>query len=192
MKLFFDTETTGLPNYDKPAHAEGQPRLVQIASILDDEEGKEVASMNLIIRPHSFEIPQETVKIHGITTEYAIKHGVYADCAINMFSSMLSLCTSIIGHNVNFDKFIMTGELLRQNCPTALNFLNTIGQYCTQQNLINVCRIQGKDGSFKRPRLQEAYKHAFGEEFEGWHNAMSDVKATRRLYYWLEERENKK
>ena len=69
MYLFFDTETTGLPKrYNAPMDdLDNWPRLVQVAWILFDEEGKEIVSNSYIVRPEGFIIPKESSLIHGIT-----------------------------------------------------------------------------------------------------------------------------
>jgi DNA polymerase-3 subunit epsilon len=38
---------------------------------------------------------------------------------------------------------------------------------------------------FKSPRLEEAYRIMFGERMDGAHDAMSDVKATARLFFHI-------
>lgn len=40
---------------------------------------------------------------------------------------------------------------------------------------------------FKSPNLQEAYKHFFGVEFEGAHDAMADVRACKDVFFKLKE-----
>jgi hypothetical protein len=42
------------------------------------------------------------------------------------------------------------------------------------------CKLQGRGFGYKAPRLNELYKHLFGNWFEGAHNAMIDVEATAR------------
>lgn len=44
-------------------------------------------------------------------------------------------------------------------------------------------------GGYKNPNLQEAYKHFFGVEFEGAHDAMADVRACRDVFFKLNELE---
>jgi len=33
--------------------------------------------------------------------------------------------------------------------------------------------------------LSEAYRHAFGKDFDGAHDAMSDIRATKDVYFWI-------
>ncbi len=76
MYLFFDTETTGVPaNYRAPASdSNNWPRLVQIGWLLTDETAMQIESAEYLIKPDGFTIPQDAAKIHGITTELALKN----------------------------------------------------------------------------------------------------------------------
>lgn len=69
---FFDCETTGVPakGLKWDADFEQFPHVVQLAWSLGDKE------KSYIIKPDNYEIPPETIAIHGITTERAIAEGV--------------------------------------------------------------------------------------------------------------------
>ncbi len=71
MYLFFDTETTGLPqNWKAPVtDLNNWPRMIQIAWILCDDKGNRIESDDFIIKPENFEIPKDASTIHGISTE---------------------------------------------------------------------------------------------------------------------------
>jgi DNA polymerase-3 subunit epsilon len=70
--LFFDTETTGLPLFHEPSEDPRQPHLVQLAAVLVDiDTRKTLGSLDLTIAPDGWEIPDDVVKIHGITNEHA-------------------------------------------------------------------------------------------------------------------------
>jgi hypothetical protein len=51
----------------------------------------------------------------------------------------------------------------------------------------DLCKLpsQFKRGGYKWPKLQEAYKHFFGEEFASAHDAMADLRACRRVFFHL-------
>ena len=71
--LFYDTETTGLPDRKAPSDSPGQPHLVQIAAVLVDPETLEVLGrMNRIVAPDDWTISKEVSAIHGITHERAL------------------------------------------------------------------------------------------------------------------------
>jgi len=73
MYLFFDTETTGLPQfYNAPiTQVNNWPRLVQLAFIEYYEDGSLVAKHNYIIKPEGFMIPPDATLIHRNTNENA-------------------------------------------------------------------------------------------------------------------------
>jgi hypothetical protein len=49
--LFFDVETTGIANFNAPPEADFQPRIVQLGALLCDDSRRDIAAINLIIRP---------------------------------------------------------------------------------------------------------------------------------------------
>jgi len=77
MYLFFDTETTGLPkNWKAPVtDLNNWPRMIQIAWILCDQNGTRIESDDFIIQPEGFTIPSDASRVHGISTEKAIREG---------------------------------------------------------------------------------------------------------------------
>ena len=59
MRIFLDTETTGLPKRRNApiSDLENWPRLVQLAWVLIDSNGKEVSAVERIVKPNGFVIP---------------------------------------------------------------------------------------------------------------------------------------
>jgi DNA polymerase III epsilon subunit-like protein len=49
----------------------------------------------------------------------------------------------------------------------------------------SICKLPGKYGDYKWPKLQESHLHFFGKEFEGAHDAMADVRACAAVYWAL-------
>ncbi len=49
--LFYDTETTGLPDFKARSHEPTQPHIVQLGLAWFDEEGREIGHGELIVRP---------------------------------------------------------------------------------------------------------------------------------------------
>ena len=184
--LFFDTETTGIPiDYKAPSSdTDNWPRLVQLAWILEDEKGNMVNTNNLIISPDGFTIPNDASKVHGITTEIAMKEGIPLDKAINQFIEDFNSARYIVGHNVDFDKKIVGAEMIRLGMK---DIMDSKKSYCTMQSSIDFCKIPGKYG-YKYPKLQELYKILFGCEFDNAHDAMSDIEATKKCFWELRKR----
>jgi DNA polymerase III epsilon subunit-like protein len=184
--IFFDTETTGLPNdYNAPATATGNwPRLVQLGWILTDSKYNVITKRNLIIKPEGFVIPSSSSDVHGITTRMAMENGVSLSSALQLFSEDLKKATRCIGHNVSFDKKVVACELYRKGMP---DLLSRKPSTCTMRTTTDLCRIPGRYG-YKYPKLQELHEHLFGYEFSDAHDAMSDITATLKCYKELKRR----
>jgi len=92
MFLIFDTETTGLPR-DKNAPItdfDNWPRAVQLAWQLLDNNGLLLESGNRIIRPEGFTIPFNASRVHGITTELALRDGHKLEEVLADFQQVLN------------------------------------------------------------------------------------------------------
>lgn len=184
MKLFFDTETTGMANFKESPDSRCQPRLVQLGALLVDANNNELITVNMIVKPDGFEIPKEASNIHGISTEKANEIGVSLESVMKIFIQLRSMSDTIIGHNLNYDVFVMRGEWMR----LGLSYDDSEkDQFCTMQASTNICKIPGKYGKFKWPKLVEVYNFAFGKEFVGAHDAMADIRATKDVYNWLQD-----
>lgn len=183
MILFFDTETTGKADFKSPPDRDWQPRLVQLGAIMTDDDGKELSSINLIVKPNGFVIPEEASSIHGFTTKMAIECGIPLEEVLPVFGSLACNCNTFVAHNIDFDEFVMTGEFIRAGFESH-PFETDATFLCTMKGMTDICKLPGPYG-FKWPKLQEAYLHAFGKEFDGAHDAMADVRACLALHVWL-------
>lgn len=183
MYLFFDTETTGIPrNYRAPAtDVRNWPRLVQIAWLLTDEKAKELASAEYIIKPDGFTIPAGASRIHGITTEMAMRKGVDLDFVLDVAAASIDRATVLIAHNVQFDEKILGAEFVRAGLP---NRAESKPRRCTMQAATNYCRLPGPYG-YKWPTLAELHSKLFNKSFDDAHQALADVRACARCYFEL-------
>lgn len=188
--LILDTETTSKADMRADPSAPHQPHIVQLAAILMDDAAKEIMSMNVIIKPEGgWTIPDEAAAIHGITTKFATEVGVPIATALKMLSAMKESAWTYVAHNVSFDKFLIICEVKRitlwrpESMPDKKWF-------CTMEAMTPICNLPGPFGP-KWPKLIEAYKHAFGEGFDGAHDALTDVRAAARLFFWLREQKAK-
>ncbi len=182
MFLIFDTETTGLPGiHNAPVtDVDNWPRLVQLAWVSYDYRGKLVEAGNYIIKPEGFTIPFAAEKIHGISTERALKDGKDLKDVLEYFTAALEKTDWIVGHNVDFDLKIVGAEFIRNEIPTKLFDIPSL---CTKELSTDYCAIPGgKGGKHKWPTLAELYTRLFNEDFEEAHNAAADVAATSRCF----------
>jgi len=185
MYLFFDTETTGLPlNWKAPVtDLNNWPRLVQIAWILSNESNNRIETGTFIIKPEGFTIPLEASRVHGISTERALKDGVELSSLLNKFNKLVDQADFIVAHNIAFDEKIIGAELIRNNVSTHFE---TKPKLCTMKSSTDYCQIQGPYG-YKWPKLSELHIKLFGADFEGAHDAFADIDATEKCFWKLHE-----
>lgn len=187
MYLFFDTETTGLPNnYNAPIeNLNNWPRLVQLAWVVYDNNAEQKTGMNYIIKPEGFVIPEQASRVHGITTERAIKEGQPLIKVLEEFARVVGDSKLLIAHNMSFDEKIIGAEFLRKNINHDL--FDTV-RFCTMKESTDFCQLPGNFGDYKWPRLAELHAKLFGKSFEGAHDALADVNACARCFFELIER----
>lgn len=187
MYLIFDTETTGLPrNWNAPiSDLSNWPRMVQLAWILYDQAGNEIESESDIIKPNGFLIPQEVVKVHGITTERALQDGEELGVVLRKFINVLDRAEYLIAHNMSFDEKIVGAELIREKIYP--NRTTKIKKICTKEISTDYCKIPG-DYRYKWPSLSELYFILFKTNFEEAHNATVDVRICARCFFELKRR----
>lgn len=187
MKLFFDTETTGVPaNYRAPmSDTNNWPRLVQIGWIV--LEGNTVfESMEYIVKPDGFEIPVGASNVHKITTEIAIASGHPIAEVVNVFKAYIDNADTIVGHNIDFDVNIFGAEYWRlfQSNPFAGKKM-----VCTMKSSTNFCALSGGyNGNYKWPKLSELYFKLFEKDMGAAHTALQDIENTVSCYRALVER----
>jgi len=208
--LFYDTETTGLPekgafNYDKWPHIVQLSFLVYEYTEQQEATGvplqilQPIAAGDYIIAPHGYQIPQEASDIHGISHNRAVIHGSAARSALEDFLYHIGKVDTIVAHNANFDKNTIHGVLHR------LGMLNNQTQWQTKPGVYEVCTMLETtafcgmpfvnkenvpypgDSRIKWPRLSELYNVLFPEDPLplGLHNSLIDVRSTARCYFHL-------
>lgn len=195
--LFYDTETTGLPLFSEPSEHPGQPHIVQLAAVLADLDTEQtIASMDVIIRPGGWVIPDEVSAIHGITTEHAMDVGIPETIAVDMFMSLWAGRLRI-AHNESFDARILRIALKRHHDKRDPDLVLQpsddwkVGKAeCTARmstpilNLPPTAKmIAAGRKHAKTANLGEAYKHFSGKDLENAHSAMADVQACMYIYF---------
>ena len=188
LLLGYDVETQNLPLFREPSSDPRQPHIVQLAAKLIDSETRQCyQAIDLIVKPDGWEIPEETVKIHGITTGTANRVGVPEEAVLMMLLTLEEIADVRIAHNESFDARIIRIAIKRFIDDEQADRWRASESYCTMHNCTNICRIPDTKGrkKFKWPRLEEAYKHFTGEEMTNAHNAMADVDACISVYWGI-------
>lgn len=152
--IFFDLETTGT--------SIDTDRVIQIACIKIDSDGTKTEKQ-ILINP-TIPIPKDASDVHGITDEIVKDAPKFVNIAKAMYS-FFEGC-DIAGFNSdNFDVPLLMMEFER----VGLTFPDWD---CVFVDVLKYERLLHSN------KLTEVYKRYTGEELDGAHDAMNDVRAT--------------
>jgi DNA polymerase-3 subunit epsilon len=201
MILFFDTETTGFVDDRMPPGHECQPHIVQLAALLTDSDGKEYAAFNSVVQvPADVMVPAAASGVHGITTHISHTFGIYPTAANYMWDRMAQMAHTIVAHNIKFDRAVMETAFMRRppvnskaGIPTDLNSRHADKAWvCTMEMASPILNLPPTDrmkaAGFdkpKPPKLEECVKYFFGEDLDGAHDALVDVRACARIFFHM-------
>lgn len=200
MYMFFDTETTGLPNFNLGLTDAAQPRILQIAMLLRDADGRDIAAWKAPIKPEGWRVDERKVNdqgkptayaIHGIGNAYLEQYGVGIKQALGMFRWFESKATLKVAHNYRFDGFLLKSEHERAGVAPIDP---PIDKFCTMKVMTDLMKLPPTANmvaaGFDKPKsakLSEAYKYCTGRELIGAHDAFADVKACADVFFWIKE-----
>lgn len=187
--VFLDTETTGLPKYRNAAALQAPfnwPEIVSVAWLVY-EDGHLVSSSYGIIKPQGWMISKDSIKIHGITQEYAEKNGRNLGFMLRELSNDLDNATAVVAHNMEFDKNVLFNAYKWHLDTNPLHFWPGI-EICTMAKSTDELKLPSKFPTsyrpYKPPSLLELYEGTFpGKKFEGQHNSLKDTEALAEIYW---------
>lgn len=195
--LFLDTETNcfadeiGADTYKRPHFEEDgsliYPHISQISWIITSTGGKELLRRDFIIKPVGYSISENATSVHKIDNVFALEHGVNIEDVMTILKNDIDAYDvyKICGHNVKFDIHMIEAEALRIDDE---DFYNEIVDFhyedtCSNSKIMHYVGGLDKRGRIKRPRLGELYIKLFGHDFEGAHNSLSDIIATKECFF---------
>lgn len=189
--LFYDGETSGLPDWKAPSESPQQPHIVQLAACLVNADTRAVvSSMDVIIKPSGWTIADDIVAVHGITNEFAGDVGVPEAAALGMLLDLWDGGRRVrVGHNESFD-----ARIIRIGCkrfiPVAADPWKAAPALCTQRMATPIVKaaptekmIAAGRSHTKTCNLAEAYEHFTGQAPVGAHTAMGDVRMCMAVYW---------
>lgn len=181
-----DTESTGLPDYSKPADAPGQPRVCSIGIILTTEELGIESQTSFLVRPTGwvFDNASEAAKVNGLTYERLMDEGVPIVEAIQPYVEAIDAGRIIAGFNVIHDLKMLRAEM--RHVGLEDRYLKT-RYVCAMQGCRKLVDARGATGKRKAPRLEEACTF-FGIEQKDKHTALDDALAAHAILQRLRER----
>lgn len=194
MILFFDTETTGLPDFKGRSHDPAQPHLVQLALVTFDDEGNEAVAECVIIKPDGWTITPELTAIHGISQERAMDEGIPEDIATQMFVVSQAKASLRVAHNESFDRRILRIAMTRAGVERdMIEAIEKRPSYDTCDSAKPIVNLPPTDRMMaagfngpKPPKLEECIKHFFDEDLPGAHDALIDTRACAKIYFHLQ------
>lgn len=198
--LFYDTETSGLPLFREPSDHPDQPHIVQLgACLVDADERRVISSIDLIVRPDGWEIPQEVANVHGITTEYAQKVGVPERLTVQALLDLERAAIYRVAHNESFDARILRIACMRFQDLDIADAWKVRAAKCTAQMSTPILALPPTERMravgrthHKTPNLGEAYRFFTGRELVGAHSAMVDVRACMDVFFAIQTQEAQK
>ena len=174
--LIFDTETTGLPRSRVPSHVEPNnwPHIVSISWVILNTDANHIEKQkSYIVKPLNWVIPDDSIKIHGITQEKAKNEGHELAKVIGEF--LAENYDVLVAHNLEFDLNVLYNAI---QWDLELPFKTLKKQmFCTMELSRDICKLKGNFTSYKSPKLSELYEYAFKRqpEKESLHNSLYDV-----------------
>jgi DNA polymerase-3 subunit epsilon len=195
--VVFDTETTGLPTNQNAPFADSAkwPHIIQLSFMVFDTERKEILEYSdyIIQLDSSVTISPESIAIHQITAERSQREGIPIKHALAHLAENISEADVIVGHNIIFDKRMLTVELMRNKMKNCL-YRNgvAIPEYCTMKRTIELCKLPAINkitgevyANYKYPTLSELHTQLFCRKPRGTHNAIADVMICLRCYVMI-------
>lgn len=200
--LIFDTETTGLCpkkcvlNFD---NVDKWPSIMQLSYVMYDVETNRITKFRdyIIKIPENISISEESIKIHGITREFATNNGVDLMPVLFEFMNDFENAAEVIGHNLEFDLNLLKAEIMRKikyelyyfESVCFEEFLEEVNSYsnyiCTMKETIDLCAIERTNSRgvyMKFPTLNELHFKLFQTTPKNLHNALNDVLVCLRCY----------
>lgn len=184
--LFYDTETTGMPLFDQPSADPRQPHLLQIAAALvDTDTRRDLATINLTVRPDDWTIDPAAQAVHGITMEHAEAVGLPEWLALRTFLELWHHADVRVGHVESFDCRIVRIAMKRYVSDAAADAWKLAPARCTRALAkAHVPTLPAAGGG----SLACVHRHYLGTDFEDAHTAEADMRAAQRIYFAMLER----
>ena len=193
ISLIYDTETTGLFDFNLPLMDMRQPEVIQLCAKLS-MDGKILSSVNLFVHGEK-EIDEKAFETHRIDRAMTAAVGVSRTAMCRTFVAMAHKADVLVGHNEEFDAKMLTRSI-RSEGGTA-EVMQRKAHFCTMKTSTNLCAIPNvsKNGKpprpgYKWPSLAEAYAILVDPRgFSNAHDAEADVDACHEIYRVLRHRE---
>ena len=188
MKLFFDIEATGLPEFisnnkffppEQLDKYEGS-RIIELGIILCDK-GEVVETYNSIVKPDNFtKLDPFITKLTGITDEQINEEGKDLKTVFKEIEPLLNKAKVLNSYNIGYDYNVLVSELYRHRQRNLIKKIKEKKIECTYQLSKKILYL----GSYK---LEKVYKELFKKDPKQDHRAFNDAILCKDVYYKLKE-----
>lgn len=187
-RLFFDTETTGLPYFPLPPSKDykkyNRCRIVEIAWVVTEgNDGKIISEKRFLVSPNNWVIPVEISKIHGISQEMVKEEGISIDKVFDELLKDLEGVKWLVAHNTPFDVYVTKAEFHRYKRDKLVKRFEECKKYCTLVK--SRCIWPGQKNN-----LSSVFERLFEYKFEGAHTALEDTKACKDVFFKIRKMKN--
>lgn len=190
LTFIFDIETTGLFIRERNKKVDFKNlnnfdncRIVSISWIIIETDNTDniIEKKNYYIKPDNFNVPQESINIHGLTNEFLLLNGISVH---NVFEKLIDIFSTntknyiihIVSHNINFDINVLKSELYRYNYFNLLNIVENTNIFCTMLESHKIMNMG------KWPKLKEAYMYFYNKDIENAHQSEFDTLYCYQIY----------
>lgn len=192
MYLVFDTETSGLPSFKLPLDDPSQPKLMQLAFVMLDDEFKERSRFHSNVKHiDQYDVNPFAYAAHGLSYQECQDTGIPLVCVVDLFTQIISQCSCQVAHNLKFDKMI-SDIAINTIYKDEYNVSWSESDFCTMLQSTEICKIPHKNGRAgnKWPTVKEAYEKLLNKQLVGnFHNATFDLDATVEIFKHLKSLE---
>ena len=150
-----DCETSGLPDWDKPADDPSQPWLAQMSMIFLDADFNELGRFSGYVKPEGWVMEAGATKVNGLTTEFLMEHGRPVGEVLDVYEAAIKAGAIVCAHNCQFDAKVGRSALRRAGRD---DLFEQTYQFCTMREwaahhgskwpkLAQLCQMLGIDNS---------------------------------------------
>lgn len=184
MYLFFDASVAGnVRDWKKPADDPfNWPRIAHLSWLLYNEDRELIDQEDVLIKPVGWSLPPEKEKFHHITPIELEENGKPIKEVLERFNAAVAKANYGVAYNMLFNESVIKSEANRASLSEKIDLLD---KYCLMREATWYCKIPGRGGNFKWPKLQEIHTKMFQARYDKAGHALADVSTTAICFFGL-------
>lgn len=180
--IYIATDTSGLWKWKENTDHPGQPHLLRLAMLRDDDDTRPLST--LVKLPQGVVIEPGAAYAHGITSDIAARATAEAGDVLDDLMPTILAADAIVGFGADFHRKVLEATMHR----TGHLVPEWRKQWrCAMNAAAEVMRLELiSQGQWKTPSFAAAYRHFTGEGFTGGTDpttgGLDKVRAVRRVW----------